>query len=79
MTTPDTDLPLKLLELLDELDQEVRSLPTTRALSRRGLSPKLAALTVEGLRLLLDGQSEQAARVLEAVAEELRDRTVSME
>ena len=76
-TAEDSPLSTKLVELLDELDREVRSLQTARALSARGLNPTLAAHTVEGLRHLLDGKRKQAARMLEAVVEELLDRTVN--
>jgi len=70
-------LPPKLLELVDELDQEVRSLPVARALVRRGVGAQLAVHVVAGLKQLLDGEREQAARTFEAIFEEIRDRTVS--
>lgn len=72
------ELPPKLLELLDEIDQEVRGLPAARALRGRGASPRLAALLVEGLRHLLEGEGKQAASLLEAVVDELRDNTVDL-
>ena len=70
-------LPPKLLELVDELDQEVRSLPVARALSGRGIGVQLAVHAVAGLKQLLDGERERAARTFEAISEEIRDRTVS--
>jgi hypothetical protein len=77
MNETDNALPPKLAELMDELDQEVRSIPTARALSRRGVSAQLVIHAVEGLNKLLDGDGDQALRLFEAIVEEIRDRTVA--
>jgi len=73
-----TALPDRLIELLDELDQQVRSLQTARALTRAGASPELAILAMRGLKHLLEADTEQARQVFEALHEELHDRTVSL-
>ncbi len=80
MTEPSQPGPLlRLFELLDDLDEQVRMLPTARALDGKGVQPRLAALVVEGLKQLLEGQSDGAAGLLAAVVEELQDRTISLE
>ena len=79
MPADEHELPPKLAELLDELDQEVRGVPTARVLGRRGVSVQLVIHTVEGLKQLVNGDREQAARTFEAVVEEIRDRTMSLD
>jgi len=71
-------LPQRLVELIDELDQEIRSPQTARALGQRLVLPELATLAVRGLKHLLDGEPQQAERVFEALVEEIRDRTLSL-
>jgi len=69
-------LPARLMELVDELDREVRTLPVARALTGSGVGVQLVTHVVQGLKALLDGEREQTVRMFEAVAEEIRDRTV---
>ena len=68
----------KLMELVDEVDQLVRSVETARALTRRGASPELATLAVRGLRHLLEADTEHAKQVFEAIHDELHERTLSL-
>ena len=76
---PVEPLPQKLVELLDEIDAEMRSLAVTRVLNQRGVNPELPTLVVRGLRQLLDGERYEAARVFEVAVEEILERTVSMD
>jgi hypothetical protein len=68
----------RLGELLEELDREVRTLETARALAKVNVSPERTALAVRGLRHLLAAETEEAAQVFEALAEELRERTLPL-
>jgi hypothetical protein len=71
-------LPEKVMELLDRLDQQIRSLETARALAKLQVRPDLPALALTGLRHLLAGEGQEAASVFETLAEEIHERTVSL-
>ncbi len=77
MNDNDRQLPPKLAELIDELDQEVRGVPTARALSKRGVSAQLVIHAVEGVKKLLAGDRDRALQLFEVIVEEIRDRTVA--
>jgi hypothetical protein len=79
MTETEDKIPTKVIELVDELDQEVRLVPTSRALRRLGVSTQLVIHAVEGLRHLLEGDREQAARTFEAIFEDISDSTLSFD
>lgn len=68
----------RLSELLDELERELFSLPVAQALQQRELSPELTRTAVRALKLYLAGDVDVAAQSFEAMAEDLRDRTLSI-
>jgi hypothetical protein len=78
-TEKEHGIPGKVTELVDELDQEVRRVAISRALQRLGVSAQLLIHAVEGLRHLLAGDREHAARTFEAIVEEVRDTTFSLD
>ena len=65
-------------DALDTVDREVRAPAVIRVLRKRQLSPDLARLAVTGLTRYLEGDVEQAARMFEAIVDELRERTMTI-
>ena len=71
-------LPLTLTEALDSIERDIHSLPVARLLKRRNLSVESARSAVRGLKSYLNGEIEEAAQVFEALADDLRDQTVTI-
>ncbi len=68
----------RITDLIDELDQEIRTLETSKALAAFAIKPELAVLAVQGLKLLLEGKIGQASEIFIALSEELVDRTLKI-
>lgn len=68
----------KISYLIDELDQEIRTLETVKALTKVKVRPEQVVLAVEGLKLLFEGEINQAAELFLALSEDLVDRTLKI-
>jgi hypothetical protein len=71
-------LPAHVIDALDTLDRELRSVGVARWLKQRNLSPMVAQLAVRALRCYLDGDRDRAAQIFETIGEDLRDRTMQL-
>lgn len=74
----DSDIPKTLRDAVDALDRQAQLLPVARALKVNELSAQVVHQTARALQLYLDGEIDQAAQVFETLAEELKDRTMSI-
>ncbi|MCA9668157.1 MAG: hypothetical protein KC503_21310 [Myxococcales bacterium] len=75
---PDREIPKTLLDAVDALDRQAQLLPNARALKAAELSPLTLHKIVRATQLYLEGELDQAAQVFEALAEELKDRTMAL-